>query len=46
LADSEMGIIVGVGPGGKRPVKAVHQALLIVPADVVGGDQLPVGKFA
>jgi hypothetical protein len=39
-----MGIIVGVGE--KCAVKAVHRALLIVPADVVGGDQLHVGKFA
>jgi hypothetical protein len=46
LADSETGIIVGVGTGGNCAVKMVHQALLMVPADVVGGDRLHIGKSA
>ena len=40
-----MGIVVGLGFGGWDTAQAVHEALLVVPGDVVGGDEFDVGQL-
>ena len=37
-----MGIVAGFGFGGWDASEAVHEAFLVVPGDVVGGDVLDV----
>ena len=40
------GIVVGFGLGGWDTAKTVHEALLVVPGHVVGGDEFDVGQVA
>lgn len=37
---------MGFGFGGWDTTEAVHEALLVVPGDVVGGDEFDVGEGA
>jgi len=37
---------VGLGFGGWDTAQAVHEALLVVPGDVVGGDEFDVAPCA
>ena len=41
-----LGIVVGLGFGGWDTAQAVHEALLVVPGDVVGGDEFDVAPCA
>ena len=39
-------IVLSFGFGGWNTAQAVHTALLVVPGDVVGGDEFDVGQGA
>jgi hypothetical protein len=39
-----LGIVLGFSFGGRDASETVHEALLIVPGDVIGGDVLDVTK--
>jgi hypothetical protein len=39
-------VVFGFCFGGWDASETVHQALLVVPGDVVGGDELDVGEVA
>ena len=39
-------VVFGFRFGGRDASEAVHEALLVEPADVVGGDQLDIGEVA
>jgi hypothetical protein len=41
-----LGIVAGLGVGVWDSAEAMHEPLLVVPADVVGGDQLDVAEVA
>lgn len=44
LAGHLVGIVAGLGFGGTDPTGAVHEALLVVPADVVGVEELDAAQ--
>jgi hypothetical protein len=46
LVGHVFGIVLGFGLGGWDTAEAVHEALLVVPGHVVGGDQFNVGQSA
>ena len=43
---SQLIVVVGFGFGRWDASEAVHQALLVVPGDLVGGDELDVAEVA
>jgi hypothetical protein len=46
LVGHVLGIVASLGFGGWDSPEAVHEALLVVPAEVVGGDELDVAEDA
>jgi hypothetical protein len=46
LVGHGFGIVAILGLGGWDASEAVYEALLVVPADPVGGDELDVGEGA
>lgn len=42
MVGHELGIVAGFGFGGRYAAQPAHEALLVVPGDVVGGDVLNV----
>jgi hypothetical protein len=46
LVGHVVGIVASLGLGWWDSAEAVHEALLVVPADVVGGDQLDISEVA
>jgi hypothetical protein len=46
LVGHVFGIVVAFGLGGWDTAEAMHDTALVVPGDVVGGDQFNVGQSA
>lgn len=41
-----LGIVAGLCFGGRHPAEAMHEALLVEPGHVLGGDELDVAEVA
>ena len=46
MAGVQLIVVFGFRFGGRDASEAVHEALLVVPGDIVGGDELDVAQVA